>query len=245
MAKLPKRTALDNYLLTKEIPYFRSEPFKLVAEPIWLESEKEWYIDPNVNAHKFIDYNGYLVGYKKTYDLIFTGLIDPIEKAEFKQKICFKLSETAQYPNYPYLDLITDLLEQINTEYTSYKKGFKTDVSDSVKGIKRVKVLNDYIGDVKDKEAFAKDLKDTFNNEIGISFKIMIELLKAENLLLIGSREFSGFYRNINPFFNRDIGTYTALNDGYKHTADEQTKYFQEIQIIEQKLKPLIIRHKG
>ena len=137
MAKLPKRTALDNYLLTKEIPYFRSEPFKLVATPIWLESEKEWYIDPYVNANKFIDYNGYLVGYKKTYDLIFTGLIDPIEKAEFKQKICSKLRETAQYPNYPYLELITDLLEQIHTEYTSYKKGLKTDVSDSVQGIKK------------------------------------------------------------------------------------------------------------
>ena len=245
MAKLPKRTALDNYLLTKEIPYFRSEPFKLVATPIWLESEKEWYIDPYVNANKCIDYNGYLVGYKKTYDLIFTGLIDPIEKAEFKQKICSKLRETTQYPNYQYLEYVTDLLEQIESEYLLYKQGLKNVVSDSVQGIKKAKALNDYISNVKDKEAFAKDLKDTFNNEKGIPFKIMIELLKAENILLIGNRDFLGFYRIINPFFNRDIGTYTALNDGYKHTADEQTKYFQEIQIIEQKLKPLIIRHKG
>lgn len=137
MAKLPKRTALDNYLLTKEIPYFRSEPFKLVATPIWLESEKEWYIDPYVNANKCIDYNGYLVGYKKTYDLIFTGLIDPIEKAEFKQKICSKLRETTQYPNYQYLEYVTDLLEQIESEYLLYKQGLKNVVSDSVQGIKK------------------------------------------------------------------------------------------------------------
>lgn len=242
MAKLPKRTALDNYLLTKEIPYFRSEPFKLVATPIWLESEKEWYIDPYINANKFKDYSGYLIGYKKTYDLIFTGLIDPIEKAGFKQKICSKLRETTQYPNYQYLEYVTDLLEQIESEYTSYKKGLKNDIPQSEKNLK---TLNDYIGNVKDKEAFAKDLKDTFNTEKGIPFKIMIELLKAENILLIGNRDFAGFYRVINPFFNSGIGTYTALNDGYKHTADEQTQYAKEIQIIKQKLKPLITKHKG
>lgn len=137
MAKLPKRTALDNYLLTKEIPYFRSEPFKLVAEPIWLESEKEWFVDPYVNVDKFKDYSGYLIGYKKTYDFIFEGLTDPIEKAGLKQKICSKLNEVAQYPSYQYLELITDLLEQINNEYDLYKKGLKKDVSDSEQGIKK------------------------------------------------------------------------------------------------------------
>lgn len=132
MAKLPKRTALDNYLLTKEIPYFRSEPFKLVATPIWLESEKEYYIDPYVNANKFVDYHSYLISYKKNYDLIFTGLTNPVEKAEFKQKICSKLRETTQYPNYQYLEYVTDLLEQIESEYLLYKQGLKTVDSESV-----------------------------------------------------------------------------------------------------------------
>lgn len=245
MAKLPKKTALDNYLLTKEIPYFRSEPFKLVAEPIWLESEKEWFVDPYVNADKFENYHKYLTGYKKTYDFIFEGLTNPIEKAGLKQKICSKLRETTQYPNYQYLEYVTDLLEQIESEYILYKQGLKNVVSDSVQGIKKAKALNDYISNVKDKEAFAKDLKDTFNNEKGIPFKIMIELLKAENILLIGNRDFLGFYRIINPFFNSGIGTYTALNDGYKHTEDDQTAYDKEIQIIKQKLKPLITKHKG
>lgn len=137
MAKLPKRTALDTYLLTKEIPYFRSEPFKLSVEPIWLESEKEWYRDPYVNADKFENYHKYLIAYKKTYDFIFEGLTDPIVKAGLKQKICSKLNEVAQYPNYPYIDLITDLLEQINNEYDLYKKGLKKVVSDSEQGTKK------------------------------------------------------------------------------------------------------------
>lgn len=245
MAKLPKRTALDNYLLTKEIPYFRSEPFKLVATPIWLSDEEGWYSDPYVNANKFVDYHSYLISYKKNYDLIFDGLTKPVEKAEFKQKICSKLRETTQYPNYQYLEYVTDLLEQIESEYLLYKKGLKKDVSDSVRGIKKSKALNDYLSNVKDKEAFAKDLKATFNTEIGISFKIMIELLKTENILLIGNRDFLGFYRNIKPYFNRDIGTYTAVNDTYKHTEDDQTAYDKEIQIIKQKLNPLITKHKG
>ncbi len=244
MAKLPKRTALDTYLLTKEIPYFRSEPFKLSVEPIWLESEKEWYRDPYVNADKFENYHKYLIAYKKTYDFIFEGLTDPIVKAGLKQKICSKLNEVAQYPNYPYIDLITDLLEQINNEYDLYKKGLKSVVSESEQGIKNTKTLYDYISNVKDKESFANDLKDTFNTEKGIPFKIMIELLKVEKILLLGNRDFAGFYRVINPFFNNDIGTYTALNDGYKHTDDEQTQYAKEIEIINQKLKPLIIKHK-
>lgn len=241
MAKLPKRTALDNYLLTKEIPYFRSEPFKLVATPIWLESEKEYYIDPYVNANKFVDYHSYLISYKKNYDLIFTGLTNPVEKAEFKQKICSKLRETTQYPNYQYLEYVTDLLEQIESEYLLYKKGLKTVDSESVQGVRKpVKTLFDFINNVSDKEAFAKDLKDTFNTEKGISFKIMIELLKAEYVFLIGSREFSNFYKEIKSFFDRNIGAYQALNDSYKDKDYKEEDLF----VIQTKLKPLIDKHK-
>lgn len=253
MAKLPKRTALDNYLLTKEAPFFMAYPLKQVQtfdkseilEEIKEAKEKGRRLilnDPYLNNDQFRDYSGYLIGYKNTYDLIFNSLIDPIEKMELKTKVCFTLNEPLKYQEYPYKELITDLLEQIESEYLLYKQGLKNDTPESEK---TVKTFFDFINNVKDKEAFAKDLKDTFNTEKGISFKIMIELLKAENILLIGNRDFAGFYRVINPFFNSGIGTYTALNDGYKHTADEQTQYAKEIQIIKQKLKPLITKHKG
>lgn len=239
MTKLPKKTALDTYLLTKEIPYFRSEPFKLVAEPIWLESEKEWYRDPYVNADKFENYHKYLTGYKKTYNFIFEGLTDPIEKAGLKQKICSKLNEVAQYPNYQYLEYVTDLLEQIESEYTSYKKGLKKVVSDSVQGATKIQpTFFDFIHNVENKEAFAKDLKDTFNIENGANLKIMLELLSEENIITLSDSQLASFHVAMEAYFERGIKSYEAFRKAKNFTTIAKDK-------INSKLKPLVNKHKA
>lgn len=110
---------------------------------------------------------------------------------------------------------------------------------------KAEKTFFDFIDNVKNKEAFANDLKDTFNTETGIEFKIMIELLKDEKIFLISDRGFAGFYRAIKPHFSQDIGTRTGLNDLYKHNAAEQKHYAGKVQIIKERLNPLIYRHKA
>ena len=106
------------------------------------------------------------------------------------------------------------------------------------------KNLEDYIRNINKKNAFLIDLKKTFKTEKGIKFRILIELLKDEKVLLIGSREFQNFYNCISVYFNRNIGTYQALNDSYKHSDEDISFRKDEIAEISQKLNPLIIKHK-
>ena len=103
-------------------------------------------------------------------------------------------------------------------------------------------VFYDYINNVIDKVAFADELKSTFNIEKGIDFKIMIEILKENEIFSYTS--FAGFCESIKKYFDRYIGTRTGLNDLYKHTIDEQKLYSNKIEVIQKKLNPLITNHK-
>ncbi len=100
----------------------------------------------------------------------------------------------------------------------------------------------DFIHNVTNKELFASELKDIFNIETGIDFKIMIELLKAEGIFSF--TQFAPFCRNIKTYFVRDIGTQNGLNDLYKHSKDEQKYYADKITTIQNKLNILITKHK-
>ena len=112
------------------------------------------------------------------------------------------------------------------------------------KRISNKKSLLDFFYNIDDKNKFLEDLREVFNTERGIQFKILIELLKEEKILLIGEREFQNFYDCISEFFNRNIGTYTALNDLYKHTDKDKENHIENILIIQDKLNPLLIKHK-
>jgi hypothetical protein len=103
------------------------------------------------------------------------------------------------------------------------------------------KTFLDYIT-IENKQEFANDLKNTFTIESGIDFKIMIELLKKEQIF--SYTQFASFFRSIDAYFKRDIGTQNGLNDLYKHTTDEQNYYFEKITVIQNKLNPLIAKYK-
>jgi hypothetical protein len=102
----------------------------------------------------------------------------------------------------------------------------------------------DFITNVTEKEAFAQELKNTFNIEIGIDFKIMIELLKDHNILIIRERKFLLFFNFIELYFSRDIGGYSGLNDRYKHSDSDKKVHHIRITKISQKLQPLIDKYK-
>jgi len=102
----------------------------------------------------------------------------------------------------------------------------------------------DFITNIDEKEAFAKELKITFNKETGIDFKIMIELLKDQNIFIIGDRQFKIFHENIKLYFNRKIGEYSGLNDKYKHTVSDKKVHHIRIKNISKKLQPLIDKFK-
>ena len=107
------------------------------------------------------------------------------------------------------------------------------------------KNIKDFVINIKDKNDFLDDLKKIFKTEKGIKFKILIELLKDEKVLMIGNREFKQFYKSIRDYFNRDIGTYSAFNDLYKHTDELKAFRSDEIAEISNKLNPLIIKYKS
>lgn len=105
--------------------------------------------------------------------------------------------------------------------------------------------FTDFIHNVNNKMAFSKELKETFDTERGIDFKIMIELLKEQKIFRISERKFKSFYDLVTKYFDRDIGGYSGLNDRYKHTEADKKAQPQKIRNIEAKLQPLIDKYKN
>jgi hypothetical protein len=127
-------------------------------------------------------------------------------------------------------------LNKLNSEIITDEK------SQENKLTKPEKTIFDYISNVNNKESFAIELKNTFNIESGIDFKIMIELLKEEKIFTY--TYFAPFFRSIAIYFNREIGTQNGLNDLYKHSEAEKKHYAEKIIVIQNKLNPLITKHK-
>jgi hypothetical protein len=102
----------------------------------------------------------------------------------------------------------------------------------------------DFIDNVNDKIAFAQELKEAFNIEIGIDFRIMVELLKDNKIIKIGNRKFRLFHKLATVYFDRDIGSYSGVNDKYKHTESDKKIHSKMIKIINEKLQPLTDKYK-
>jgi hypothetical protein len=102
----------------------------------------------------------------------------------------------------------------------------------------------DFIDNVNDKIAFAQELKKTFNIEIGIDFRIMIELLKDNKIIRIGDRKFRLFHGLATVHFERSIGSYSGIKDKYHHDESDKKAHPKKIRIINEKLQPLIDKYK-
>lgn len=102
----------------------------------------------------------------------------------------------------------------------------------------------DFIYNVNDKIAFAQELKEVFNIEMGIDFRIMIELLKDNKIIRIGDRKFRLFHNLATVHFDRDIGSYSGVNDKYHHNESDKKIHSKKIKIINEKLQPLIDKYK-
>ena len=102
----------------------------------------------------------------------------------------------------------------------------------------------DFIDNVNDKIAFAQELKKAFNIEMGIDFRIMIELLKDIKIIRIGDRKFRLFHELATVYFDRSIGHYSGVNDKYHHNESDKKIHSKKIRIINEKLQPLIDKYK-
>lgn len=113
-----------------------------------------------------------------------------------------------------------------------------------IKVVRPKKEFLDFIHNVNDKEKFIFELINIFKTEIGIDFRIIIEQLKENNILIIGNRELKLFVEVAKVEFKRNIGTVQSINDNFKNTAKDKDNYFENIKAIIEKLKPLIVKHK-
>ena len=102
----------------------------------------------------------------------------------------------------------------------------------------------DFTDNVNDKIAFAQELKEAFNIEMGIDFRIMIELLKDNKIIRIGDRKFRLFHGLAKVYFGRNIGSYSGVNDKYHHNESDKKIHSKKIKIINEKLQPLIDKYK-
>lgn len=107
--------------------------------------------------------------------------------------------------------------------------------------LKNKKII-DFIFKVADKETFLYELKNTFKTEKGKSIKGLIYLLTKNDIIIYGNREFKTLFNELSFYFNRDIGTYTSIND-YKIEDDNKANSETILNPIEKKLKPILIKH--
>jgi hypothetical protein len=104
--------------------------------------------------------------------------------------------------------------------------------------------IHSFFINLNDKEQFLEELRNKFDGQKGIGFKILVKLLEEENVLVIESRGFKIFYNASYKFFLQDIGSYASINDKYKHSVDDQEFYKKDIEAFSKKLKPLLMKYK-
>lgn len=178
--------------------------------------------------------------YKTQYDYIFTKL--SIEnRIKFKNDFCDHLIIAERNQTFgAFKEIIKDLIEQLNKEYLESK----TVQPQQPKVSKQKKELFDFIYNVTEKESFISELIKTFKTEIGIDFRIIIEQLKENEILIIGNRENKLFVEVAGVAFKRNIGSVQSINDNFKNTIKDKENYSENIKTIVEKLKPLIANYK-
>lgn len=140
-----------------------------------------------------------------------------------------------KYSNLEYVDAIIlgILKNEVKLEPNEPQKE-DTNKPDEVK-----KTLNDYFINIKDdeKDSFFNELKTTFPTEKGKSIRAIIDTLKNQQLLSIGTREYSKFLIELKKMFGRDIGKYQGIQN--LREIDKETK-----ETVEIKLNPLINKYR-
>lgn len=137
------------------------------------------------------------------------------------------------------------VFEPIFKKYSQHKTGSQPEllhlshasVIENDKAKKLKKVLLQFIHNIKNKEEFIQELKETFPTEIGKSIKAIIDILRDEKILVYGTKEFKNLYEEIKLNFNREIGTYNSIQN--VKIVDEETT-----DTVRKKLTTLIIKYK-
>lgn len=84
------------------------------------------------------------------------------------------------------------------------------------------------------KEALAEGLKKEFSTEKGRDIKRLLELLREQELITWGTRQFKALHTAMELYFDRDIGTYQSINDfrGWNDHAEENKPIQERIKRV-------------
>ncbi|GEM_PF-4352937 len=176
---------------------------------------------------------------------------DTFKAIKLKQFIVLKLKLIIRQLEDFYIYLTETPIEtQINNLITEFERSIDINEINQIEALKNQpqqneiiklkkpkKSLFEFINNVKDKETFMLELKNTFPTEQGKSIKAIVLKLVKEQILIYGTKEFIQFYNELKTYFNRDIGTYQSIND--VKTVDKETA-----DTIYKKLNSLITTHK-
>ncbi|MCK9235783.1 MAG: hypothetical protein WDA08_04575 [Weeksellaceae bacterium] len=167
-------------------------------------------------------YNQTRLGYENT---IF--LVDPFDRYLYYTKK-HEVIELMKFEEY--------LIEQENNKIETDKLDETKKENDKPDKIK--KELHHFFNQIDNERKldFLNELKELFPTEIGLSIRAIIEILKENNMLIIGTREFKAFFKELKDFFDRNIGSYQSINDEIPDDIIKET--------ILLKLKPLIDKYK-
>lgn len=237
------------------LEYFNYVPLDIL-KPIIIDLFIDYVNDfPNGNTNSFIEnkFGWFIYEIKKFKEILYNERFEIWQNKEgfeiygfsefnIRGYNFFFWSSKSQDSVHFYLLYIDAVLHFFEKELG--KPDIKENPKDLVKKERAEKSFSDFIFNVNDKELFIEELIEIFKTEIGIPLKILIELLKDENILLIGDREFKQFHSCLNKSFNRDIGSYQALNDSYKHKKEDKEYRKKDIELIYIKLNPLLTIHK-
>lgn len=142
-----------------------------------------------------------------------------------------------EFENQSKFDIEKIKLINLNSDKTSTNKPQQNHNknTDEVK-----KELHQYFKNIKNFDAFIIELINTFPTEKGKTIKAIINYLIKNEMLLIPDREFKKFVSLLGLKFERNIGTYTSINDA------EKNKPFNKefLSTIEINLNSLKIKYK-
>ena len=104
--------------------------------------------------------------------------------------------ELEEYDPYPYSNEYIDsdtLKKEVKEFVDSIKAKNEKHVSENISAIEdnetKESQLNNFIYNIENKEEFLNDLKRSFRTEKGVEIRALIEILKNQEIIIIGNRE--------------------------------------------------------
>ena len=193
----------------------------------------------NLSKEAFIDYvsTQYNVFKENSNGNGLTDWLNYTKKLIFDKDLKYYIKEVSTTNKGAFLNWYNDINKTL--------PGVKTDAKTLNKNNRQKveKTFLHFIHNVKDKEAFAKDLKDAFPTETDSEIGVIFGVLQTDlyRIIIIPGHKKAALFRAAQNYFDRNIGTYEGVFD-YKTKSNNKGKANKVTPFLEI-LNPLIAKH--